>query len=51
MRAVVGTINLALKDAPRVSQRDLRLGTGFNAARLTGSGTFTYGQRSGGVGL
>jgi outer membrane receptor for ferrienterochelin and colicins len=50
-QAVAGTINIILKDAPRVSQRDLRLGTGYNAVRPTGSGTFTYGERSGGVGL
>jgi outer membrane receptor for ferrienterochelin and colicins len=50
-QAVAGTINIILKDAPRVSQRDLRLGAGYNAVRPTGSGTFTYGERSGGVGL
>ncbi len=50
-QAVAGTINIVLKDAPRVSQRDLRLGAGYNAIRPTGSGTFTFGERSGGVGL
>jgi outer membrane receptor for ferrienterochelin and colicins len=50
-QAVAGTINIILKDAPRVSRRDLRLGAGYNAVRPTGSGTFTYGERSGGVGL
>ncbi len=50
-QAVAGTINIILKDAPRVTQRDLRLGTGYSAVRPTGSGTFTYGERSGGVGL
>ena len=50
-QAVAGTINIILKDAPRVSQRDLRLGTGYSAVRPTGSSTFTYGERSGGVGL
>ena len=50
-QAVAGTINIILKDAPRVSQRDLRLGTGYSAVRPTGSGTFTYGERAGGVGL
>jgi iron complex outermembrane receptor protein len=50
-QAVAGTINIILKDAPKVSQRDLRLGAGYNAVRPTGSGTFTYGERSGGVAL
>jgi outer membrane receptor for ferrienterochelin and colicins len=49
-QAVAGTINIILKDAPRVAQRDLRLGAGFNAVRPTGSATFTLGERSGGVG-
>jgi iron complex outermembrane receptor protein len=50
-QAVAGTINIILKDAPRVSQRDLRLGLGYSAVRPTASGTFTYGERSGGMGL
>ncbi len=50
-QAVAGTINIILKDAPRVSQRDLRLGMGYNAVRPTGSGTFTYGERAGGLAL
>jgi len=50
-QAVAGTINIILKDAPRVSQRDLRLGLGYNAVRPTGSANFTLGERKGGVGL
>lgn len=50
-QAVAGTINIILKDAPRVSQRDLRLGLGYNAVRPTGSANFTLGERQGGVGL
>ena len=50
-QAVAGTINIILKDAPRVSQRDLRLGVGYNAVRPTGSANFTLGERQGGVGL
>lgn len=50
-QAVAGTINIILKDAPRVSQRDLRLGAGYNAVRPTGSANFTFGERKDGVGL
>ncbi len=48
-QAVAGTINIILKDAPKVSQRDLRLGLGYNAVRPTPSATFTYGERAGGL--
>ena len=50
-QAVAGAINIILKDAPKVSQRDLRLGLGYNAVRPTGSGSFTYGERAGGLAL
>ena len=50
-QAVAGAINIILKDAPRVSQRDLRLGLGYNAVRPTPSLNFTYGERAGGLGL
>ena len=50
-QAVAGAINIILKDAPRVSQRDLRLGVGYNAVRPTPSASFTYGERSGGLAL
>jgi len=48
-QAVAGAINIILKDAPRVSQRDLRLGAGYSAVRPTPSTTFTYGERMGNV--
>lgn len=50
-QAVAGSINIILKEAPRALQRDLRLGLGYNADRPTASGTFTYGERWGGVSL
>ena len=50
-QAVAGAINIILKDAPKVSQRDLRLGLGYNAVRPTPSASFTYGERQGGLAL
>ncbi|MET0519120.1 MAG: TonB-dependent receptor [Burkholderiaceae bacterium] len=50
-QAVAGAINIILKDAPRVSQRDLRIGVGYNAERPTPSATFTYGERIGGLSM
>jgi len=50
-QAVAGTINIILKDAPRVAQRDLRLALGYNAVRPTPSASFTYGERQGGLAL
>ena len=50
-QAVAGAINIILKDAPKVSQRDLRLGLGYNAVRPTAAGSFTYGERAGGLAL
>lgn len=46
-QAVAGSINIILKDAPRVSQRDLRLGVGYSAVRPTPSATFTLGEKIG----
>ena len=46
-QAVAGAINIILKDAPRISQRDLRLGLGYSAVRPTPSFNFTYGERVG----
>nr|WP_276597974.1 TonB-dependent receptor [Roseateles koreensis] len=46
-QAVAGAINIILKDAPRVSQRDLRLGLGYNAVRPTPSATVTVGEKVG----
>ncbi len=50
-QAMAGAINIILKDAPRVSQRDLRVGLGYNAVRPTPSLNFTYGERVGGVSM
>ena len=50
-QAVAGSINIILKETVRASQRDLRLGLGYNADRPTASGTFTYGERWGGLSL
>lgn len=44
-RAVAGTINIILRDAPRQRQRELRLGTSYAAVRPAGSFTATYGDR------
>ena len=44
-QAVAGAINIILKDAPKVSQRDLRLGLGYNVDRPTASGSFTIGEK------
>lgn len=48
-QAVAGSINIILKEAPRVSQRDLRLNLGYNAERPIPSATFTFGERVGPV--
>ena len=50
-QAVAGAINIILKDAPRVSQRDLRLGLGYNAVRPTPSLNLSIGERVGGVSM
>lgn len=50
-QAVAGAINIILKEAPKVSQRDLRLGLGYSAVRPTPSASFTYGERQGGLAL
>lgn len=44
-QAVAGAINIVLKDAPKVSQRDLRIGMGYNMDRPTVSGSFTVGEK------
>ena len=46
-QAVAGTINIILKDAPKRSQRDLRLGTAYRFEKPTFSGTFTFGEKWG----
>ncbi|MBK9235243.1 MAG: TonB-dependent receptor [Rhodoferax sp.] len=50
-QAVAGAINIILKEAPRVSQRDLRLSSGYNTHRPTGSANFTFGERLGALSL
>ncbi len=46
-QAVAGTINIILKDAPRVAQRDLRLGMNYNIERPTGNANLTIGEKIG----
>jgi len=46
-QAVAGTINIILKDAPKRSQRDLRLGTAYRFEKPNFSGTFTFGEKWG----
>jgi outer membrane receptor for ferrienterochelin and colicins len=50
-QAVAGSINIILKDAPKVSQRDLRIGMGYNTDRPTLGGTFTFGEKWDGIAL
>jgi len=51
-QAVAGTLNIILKDAPRVVQKDLRLGMSYANEKPTVGGSFTYGDRViGGLGL
>lgn len=49
--AIAGTVNIILKDAPRVVQKDLRLGLGYNDDKPVFNGGFTYGDRKGGLGF
>ncbi|HEX2009999.1 MAG TPA: TonB-dependent receptor [Roseateles sp.] len=46
-QAIAGTINIILKDAPRQTQRDLRIGMGYNYDEPRPSFTATYGERFG----
>lgn len=50
-QAIAGTVNIVLKDAPRVVQKDLRLGVGYAAEQPMMNGSFTYGDRKGGLGF
>ena len=50
-QAVAGAINIILKDAPKVSQRDLRVGMGYSVDRPTVSGSFTLGEKWDGFSL
>ncbi|MCF8209797.1 MAG: TonB-dependent receptor [Rhodoferax sp.] len=44
-QAVAGSINIIMKDAPRRTQRDLRLGMRYAIDRPTVSGNFTFGEK------
>jgi len=44
-QAVAGSINIILKEAPKVSQRDLRVGLGYNVDKPTLAGSFTIGEK------
>ena len=51
-QAIAGTLNIILKDAPRVVQKDLRLGMSYANEKPVVGGSFTYGDRIiGGIGL
>jgi len=46
-QAIAGSINIVLRDAPRVSQRDLRLNAGLAPHRPRLGGSFTLGEKVG----
>jgi outer membrane receptor for ferrienterochelin and colicins len=50
-QAVAGAINIILKEAPRASQRDLRLGMVYTNDHPVANATFTLGERLGPVSL
>jgi iron complex outermembrane receptor protein len=50
-QAVAGTIHIILKEAPKRSQRDLRLSTAYRFEKPTASGSFTYGEKWGDLSL
>ena len=51
-QAIAGTLNIILKDAPRVVQKDLRLGTSYASEKPVINAGFTYGDRIvGGLGF
>lgn len=51
-QAIAGTLNIILKDAPRVVQKDLRLGVAYASEKPVINGGFTYGDRVvGGIGF
>jgi len=51
-QAIAGTLNIILKDAPRVVQKDLRLGVNYSSEKPVLNAGFTYGDRIvGGVGF
>jgi iron complex outermembrane receptor protein len=51
-QAIAGTLNIILKDAPRVVQKDLRLGMAYASEKPVLNAGFTYGDRIvGGLGF
>ncbi|HEY8880180.1 MAG TPA: TonB-dependent receptor [Roseateles sp.] len=51
-QAIAGTLNIILKDAPRVVQKDLRLGVAYASEKPVINAGFTYGDRAlGGMGF
>jgi len=51
-QAIAGTLNIILKDAPRVVQKDLRIGLAYANEKPVINAGFTYGDRVvGGVGF
>ncbi|MBW8848042.1 MAG: TonB-dependent receptor [Burkholderiales bacterium] len=51
-QAIAGTLNIILKDAPRVVQKDLRLGLAYASEKPVINAGFTYGDRVvGGLGF
>ncbi|MDP3085022.1 MAG: TonB-dependent receptor, partial [Rubrivivax sp.] len=50
-QAIAGTINIILKEPPRNSQRNLRLGLADGSQRPMGNLNFTLGESRGGLGV
>ena len=51
-QAIAGTLNIILKDAPRMVQRDMRLGLAYASEKPVINAGFTYGDRIvGGLGF
>ncbi len=50
-QAVAGSINIILKEAPRLSQRDLRMGVNYNYEHPVANANLTLGERFGAVGV
>ena len=51
-QAIAGTLNIILKDAPRVVQKDMRLGLAYSSEKPVINAGFTYGDRVvGGLGF
>ena len=50
-QAIAGSINIILKEAPRVSQRDLRLNVGLSPQRPRLGGNYTLGEKFGALSL